>query len=49
MQVRKLAYATFAMLKVYHGHDAHLVEFDSPPLILVRDDALVDLPVEERE
>ncbi len=47
--VRKLAYATFAVLTVNNGHDAHLVEFDSSPLILVRDNALVNLPMEERE
>jgi Stage II sporulation protein E (SpoIIE) len=47
--VRKLAYATFAVLTVTNGQDAHLVEFDSSPLILVRDNALVNLPMEERE
>ena len=47
-QVRKLAYATFAMLKVRHGRDAYLVEYDSPPLILVRDGQVVELPVVEQ-
>jgi Stage II sporulation protein E (SpoIIE) len=47
--VRKLAYATFAVLIVYHGKEAHLVEFDSPPLILVRDGLLTNLPLEERQ
>jgi len=47
--VRKLAYATFAVLIVYHGRDAHLVLFDSPPLILIRDNAVVTIPVEERQ
>ena len=47
--VRKLAYATFAVLIVYNGHDAHLVLFDSPPLILIRDQAIFALPLEERE
>jgi len=46
--VRKLAYATFAVLMVSGGKDAHLVEFDSAPLILVRDGAIVNLPMEER-
>jgi len=45
--VRKLAYATFAVLIVYHGRDAHLVLFDSPPLILIRDNAIVTLPLQE--
>jgi hypothetical protein len=47
--VRKLAYATFAVLIVYHGSDAHLVLFDSPPLILIRDNTLVTIPVEEHQ
>lgn len=47
--VRKLAYATFAVLIVYNGHDAHIVLFDSPPLILIRDNAIVTIPVEERQ
>lgn len=47
--VRKLAYATFAVLIVYNGHDAHLVLFDSPPLILIRDQAIFALPLEDRE
>ena len=47
--LRKLAYATFAVLTVHQGKDAHLVEFDSPPLILIRNHALVKLPMEEME
>jgi len=47
--VRKLAYATFAVLMVKQGRQASLVEFDAPPLILVRDGALVDLPIVKRE
>ncbi len=47
--VRKLAYATFAVLMVYNGRDAHLVEFDSPPLILVRQNMLTNLPLDERD
>ena len=48
-QIRKLAYATFAMLRVWHGREAYLVEYDSPPLILVRDGAIVDLPAKQLE
>ncbi|MDA8126524.1 MAG: SpoIIE family protein phosphatase [Deltaproteobacteria bacterium] len=47
--VRKLAYATFSVLIVKQGREASLVEFDAPPLILVRNGALVDLPVTVRE
>jgi hypothetical protein len=46
---RKLAYATFSVLTVKHGREASLVEFDAPPLIVVRDGALVELPVTVRE
>ena len=48
-QVRKLAYATFAMLQVWHGREAYLVEYDSPPMFLVRDGAIVDLPAKKLE
>ena len=47
-QVRKLAYATFAVLKVVRGHEAYLVEYDSPPLILVRDGKVLGVPFHER-
>jgi len=47
--VRKLAYATFAVLIVYSGQDAHLVLFDSPPLILIRNNEIVSLPLEEHK
>ncbi len=47
-QVRKLAYATFAMLRIRSGRRAFLVEYDSPPLILVRNGEIVDLDVQER-
>jgi len=48
-QVRKLAYATFAMLRVWHGREAYLVEYDSPPLILVRQGTVVELPTKVKE
>ena len=47
--VRKLAYATFAVLIVNNGWDANLVLFDSPPLILIRDNALFMPYLEERK
>lgn len=46
--VRKLAYATFQALMVERGRDAYLVEYDCPPLILIRNNRVVDLPVVER-
>jgi len=47
-QVRKLAYATFAVLQVALGRDAYLVEYDSPPLILIRDNQIVSVPGTEQ-
>ncbi len=47
--VRKLAYATFAVLTVNEGRHAHLVEFDSPPLIMIRDNAIFELQTDKRE
>ncbi len=47
--VRKLAYATFAVLIVNEGRRAHLVEFDSPPLIMIRDNAIFELQTDKRE
>jgi len=44
--VRKLAYATFAVLTVHDGRSAHLVQFDSAPLILMRSQNLVRIPME---
>lgn len=48
-QNRHLAYATFAVLHVWHGRQAHLIEYDSEPLILVRGGEVIDVPVVERE
>lgn len=48
-RVRHLAYATFAVLRVVNGREAYLVEYDSPPLILVRRGKLVTLPMAERQ
>ncbi len=47
-QVRHLAYATFAVLRIHKAREAYLVEYDSPPLILVRGGKIVDLPVRAR-
>lgn len=48
-QVRKLAYATFAVLRVTEGRDAYLVEYDSPPLILIRDNEIMEVPGVDQE
>lgn len=48
-RMRHLAYATFTVLVVRNGRHAYLVEYDNPPLILIRDRQVVSLPVDERE
>jgi hypothetical protein len=47
-QVRHLAYATFAVLRIHHAREVYLAEYDSPPLILVRRGQVVNLPLQER-
>ena len=42
-QVRHLAYATFAVLQVIAGRRAYLVEYDTPPLILIRGGQQVEM------
>ena len=41
--VRKLAYSTFSVLQIFDDGTAHLVEFDNPPCIFVRNGKVVDL------
>jgi serine phosphatase RsbU (regulator of sigma subunit) len=47
-KIRKLAYATFSMLKVIRGREAYLVEYDSPPLIHIRNGEILHLPMKEK-
>lgn len=47
-QVRHLAYATFAVLRIHKAREAYLAEYDSPPLILVRRGELIQPPMRER-
>jgi hypothetical protein len=47
-QVRHLAYATFAVMRIHKAREAYLAEYDSPPLILVRGGKVLDLPMHER-
>jgi len=41
--VRKLAYSTFSILKIYNDGRVYSVEYDNPPLILVRDKKYVEI------
>jgi len=47
-QVRKLAYSTFAIAQLFRDGRARIVEFDSPPAIVLRDRDVVVLPYESR-
>jgi hypothetical protein len=46
--VRKLAYSTFAMAKFFRDGRARVVEFDTPPAILLRRRQMLALPGNER-
>ena len=45
---RKVAYATFSILQVFHNGEAYLVEYDNPKCIFIRNKEIVDYPYEER-
>jgi hypothetical protein len=47
--VRKVAYSTFAIGQFFTEGRARVVEFDTPPVILLRQRNLVPVPYEERE
>jgi hypothetical protein len=46
--VRKLAYSTFAILKISKEGKAHIVEYDSPPIFFIRDNKYLELNKKER-
>lgn len=47
--VRKVAYATFSILQIFHNGDAYLVEFDNPDCVFIRDKKIIKYPYETRE
>lgn len=47
-QVRHLAYATFAVMRIHKAREAYLAEYDSPPLILVRGGKVIEPSMRER-
>ena len=47
--VRKVAYARFSILQIYHDGRAYLAEFDNPSCIFIRNGRIVDYPYEVRE
>lgn len=48
-KVRKVAYATFSILQIFHDGSAYLVEFDNPSCVFIRDGKIVDYPYQVRE
>ncbi len=48
-EIRKLAYSTFAIGKFFSEGRARVVEFDTPPFILLRQRKSVPVPHEERQ
>lgn len=48
-KVRKVAYATFSILQIFHNGSAYLAEFDNPSCVFVRDGKIVNYPYEVRE
>lgn len=48
-QVRKVAYATFSILQIFHDGTAYLAEFDNPDCVFIRDKQIVRYPYETRE
>ena len=43
-KVRKVAYATFSILQIFHSGEAYLAEFDNPSCVFIRDGKIVDYP-----
>ena len=48
-QERKVAYATFSILQIFHNGEAYLVEYDNPDCVFIRDKRIVTYPYETRE
>lgn len=48
-KVRKVAYATFSILQIFHSGEAYLAEFDNPSCVFIRDGKIVNYPYEVRE
>lgn len=48
-KIRKVAYATFNILQIFHSGEAYLAEFDNPSCVFIRDGKIVKYPYEVRE
>lgn len=45
--VRELAYSTFTIMKIKNNGEVYIVEYDNPPIFLVRDRRIIDVPKKE--
>lgn len=45
---RKVTYATFSILQIFHNGEAYLVEYDNPKCIFIRNGQIMDYPYQER-
>lgn len=41
--VRKLAYSTFGIIQISNDNKAHVIEYDNPPLFVIRDGEILDI------
>ena len=48
-KVRKVAYATFSILQIFHSGQAYLAEFDNPSCVFIRDGKILDYLYKVRE
>ena len=48
-KVRKVAYAAFSIIQIFHSGEAYLAEFDNPSCVFIRDGKIVKYPYEVRE
>lgn len=46
--VRQVAYATFTIIRVYRNKDVHLIQYDNPEVICLRNGKSLDYPREEK-
>jgi Flp pilus assembly pilin Flp len=42
--VRKLAYSTFTIIKIFNDGEAYIVQFDNPGVFFIRDSKIMDMP-----
>lgn len=45
--IRKIAYSTFTLLKIYNDGRVYAAEYDNPPFFLIKDDSPVNVPKKE--